>query len=161
MIQNEKFKISNYVPPHFFNRYDTLQKYCKQARENNVDLRTKIIFGSDDLILQEKKVGEKFYNTVNINKYGTLPNFDLNLLWPSQEVDIPLNTPPKGRPIPKRPLSSPDSSPNASQKPKGKKKKNNLKATLHLVTMNHHLMMKQLKFPNFITTVIRRKPTRR
>ena len=33
IIQNKKLKISNFVPPHFFNRYHTLQTYYKEARE--------------------------------------------------------------------------------------------------------------------------------
>jgi len=30
LIKNDNLKISNYVPPHFYNRYSTLQSYCKQ-----------------------------------------------------------------------------------------------------------------------------------
>ena len=31
LIKNNNLKISNYVAPHFFNRYNTLQSYCKVA----------------------------------------------------------------------------------------------------------------------------------
>ena len=61
-------------------------------------LRTKIIYGISDLILQEKKVGELRYTTVDINKYGELPPIDLTLLWPTHELEVPLTTPPRGRP---------------------------------------------------------------
>ena len=61
-------------------------------------LRTKIIYGHSDIILQEKKVGELKYTTVDINKYGNLPPMDTTLLWPTHETEIPLTTPPKGRP---------------------------------------------------------------
>ena len=54
LIKNDNLKISNYVAPHFYNRYNTLQAYCKTARENNDQLRTKIIYSKNDLILQEK-----------------------------------------------------------------------------------------------------------
>ena len=91
-------KISNYVPPHCYNRYHTLQAHCKTAHENDDQLRTKIIYGTSDLILQEKKVGELRYTTVNINKYGELPPINLSLMWPTHELEVPLTTPPKGRP---------------------------------------------------------------
>ena len=55
LIKNNNLKISNYVAPHFYNRYNTLQSNCKVAREIDDTLRTKIIYGHDDIILQEKK----------------------------------------------------------------------------------------------------------
>ena len=45
LIKNENLKIFNYIAPHFHNRYNTLQPYCKKAREDNNQLRTKIIYG--------------------------------------------------------------------------------------------------------------------
>merc|ERR1712082_278085 len=97
-LKNHDLKISNYVPPHFYDRYHTLQSHCKTARENDDQLRTKIIYGTNDLILQEKKVGELRYSTVDINKYGELPPINLSLMWPTNELEVPLTTPPKGRP---------------------------------------------------------------
>ena len=126
--KNDNLKISNYVAPHFYNRYNTLQAHCKKARDNNDQLRTKIIYGKTDIILQEKHLGEAHYTTVDINKYGKLPQFDTSLLWPTHEIDTPLTTPPKGRPNPKRPLSSPNTTPNIVTKPKQKKTKKNLMA---------------------------------
>ena len=35
---------------------------------------------------------------MNIDKYGELPPIDLSLLWPTHELEVPLTTPPKGRP---------------------------------------------------------------
>ena len=61
-------------------------------------------------------------------KYGDLPQFDTSLLWPTHEIEIPLTTPPKGRPNQKRPLSSPDTTPNIITKPKNKKTKKNIRA---------------------------------
>ena len=97
-LKNNNLKISNYVAPHFYNRYHTLQAQCKIARDNDDQLRTKIIYGTNDLILQEKKVGEQRYSTVDINKYGELPPINLSLIWPTHELEVPLTTPPKGRP---------------------------------------------------------------
>ena len=97
-LKNHDLKISNYVPPHFYDRYHTLQSHCKTARENDDQLRTKIIYGTSDLILQEKKVGELRYSTVEINKYGELPPINTSLMWPTHELELPLTTPPKGRP---------------------------------------------------------------
>ena len=87
-----------------------------------------MLYGKTDLILQEKKVGETHYTTVDIKKYGDLPQIDTTLLWPTQEIEIPLTTPPKGRPNQKRPLSSPDTAPYTTVKPKKRKTKKNLKA---------------------------------
>ena len=120
-LKNSNLKISNYVPPHCYNRYHTLQAHCKTACENDDQLRTKIIYGTSDLILQEKKVGELRYTTVNIDKYGELPPIDLSLLWPTHELEFPLTTPPKGRPSQtltqthqKRQHSSPENTANTS-----------------------------------------------
>ena len=98
ILKNHDVKISNYVPPHFYDRYHTLQSYCKTARENDDQLRTKIIYGTSDLILQEKKVGELRYSKVEINKYGELPPINTSLMWPTHELELTLTTPPKGRP---------------------------------------------------------------
>ena len=86
-----------------------------------------MFYGTSDLILQEKKVGELRYSTVNIDKYGELPPIDLSLLWPTHELEVPLTTPPKGRPQTqtqtltlnttqqqKRQHSSPETLPNTS-----------------------------------------------
>ena len=35
LIRNNNLNISNYVAPHFYNRYNTLQSQCKLARDNN------------------------------------------------------------------------------------------------------------------------------
>ena len=128
IIKNNNLKISNYVAPHFYNRYNTLQSYCKTAREMDDQLRTKITYGHNDIILQEKKIGEKHYTTVDIHKYGNLPQMDTTLIWPTQEIEIPLTTPPKGRPNQKRPLSSPEATPYTTVKHKKKKAKKNLNA---------------------------------
>ena len=111
------------MAPHFYNRYNTLQSYCKVARETDDQLRTKILYGKNDLILQEKKVGETHYTTVDIKKYGDLPQIDTTLLWPTQETEIPLTTPPKGRPNQKRSFSSPNTAPYTTVKPKKRKPK--------------------------------------
>ena len=43
-LKNNNLKVSNYVPPHLYNRYHTLQAQCKSAREMDDQLRTKIIY---------------------------------------------------------------------------------------------------------------------
>ena len=97
-VKNNNLRVSNYVVPQFYNRYNALQAHCKVARENNDHLRTKIIYGKEDLVLQEKQQGEKYYTTVELNKYGEIPPMDTSLPWPTLEVEIPMTTPPKGRP---------------------------------------------------------------
>ena len=116
------------MAPHFYNRYHTLQSFCKVARENDDQLRTKILYGKTDLILQEKKIGEAHYTTVDINKYGDLPQIDTSLLWPTHETEMPLTTSPKGRPNQKGPLCSPDTTYHIITKSKKKKTKKSLRA---------------------------------
>ena len=59
---------------------------------------------------------------------------DTKLLWPTHETEIPLTTPPKGRPNQKRPLSSPESTYTTiyttvkPKEPKKKKTRKNLRA---------------------------------
>ena len=43
-----------------------------------------------------KKVGERGHQRQKVDMYGTLPDFDLSLMWPIPEA-IPLITPPLGR----------------------------------------------------------------
>jgi len=80
LIKNDNLKISNYVAPHFYNRYNTLQSYTKVVRENDDQLGTKIIYGKNDLVLQEKKDVEAHYTTVDIKEYGDLQQIDKSLL---------------------------------------------------------------------------------
>ena len=143
-LKNNNLKISNYVPPHFYNRYHTLQTHCKTAREMDDQLRTKIIYGTSDLILQEKKVGELRYTTVDINKYGEIPPIDLTLLWPTHELEVPLTTPPKGRPSQtltqtqqKRQHSSPENTSFTTVKSK-KHKKNKKKVNAESSISDHN-----------------------
>ena len=110
LIANENLKIFNYVPPHMYERFNTLSTYCKAARDLDQDLRTKIVYGANDLVLMEKRVGDLRYTVQPLDKYGQIPPFNLNLIWPAQVQDIPIFTPPKGR-NKKRILSSPKSSP--------------------------------------------------
>ena len=53
-VKNNNLRVSNYVAPQFYNRYNALQAHCKVARENNDQLRTKILYGKEDLVLQVK-----------------------------------------------------------------------------------------------------------
>ena len=61
---------------------------------------------------------------------------DTTLFWPTQELDIPLTTPPKGRPNQahsKRPHSSPEATPATTikhKKPKKAKKKSSAEASI-------------------------------
>ena len=48
IVQNNNLRISNYEAPQFYQRYTTLQAHCKVARENNDQLRTKILYGNED-----------------------------------------------------------------------------------------------------------------
>ena len=43
-VKNNNLRVSDYVASQFYNRYNALQAYCKVARENNDQLRTKILF---------------------------------------------------------------------------------------------------------------------
>ena len=134
------------MAPHFYNRYNALQAHCKVARENNNQLRTKILYGKD-LVLQEKHQGDKHYTTVEINKYREIPPMDTKLPWPTHEVEIPMTTPPKGRPnthtpsntqtTQKRPLSSPESSQFITVKNK-KHKKTKKKLNAESSISDHH-----------------------
>ena len=51
------------IVPQFFDRYSELQLKCKQARDQDKDLRTKVLLGTNDLTLKVKKVGEARYQT--------------------------------------------------------------------------------------------------
>ena len=65
---------------------------------------------------------------------------DTSLLWPTQETDIPLTTPPKGRPNQsnqKRPHSSPEATPYTIVKNK-KQKKAKKKLNAESSISDHH-----------------------
>ena len=62
---------------------------------------------------------------MDINKYGELPQMDLTLLWPTHELEVPLTTPPRGRPTQiqqKRQHSSPENTSFTTVKSKKHKK---------------------------------------
>ena len=123
-----------------------LSLYCKQARDNDSELRTKILLGYNDLILQTKKAGETKYTNQPLDLFGSIPEFNNELMWPLGKT-LPFNTPPKGRDIlPRRSNKRVLSSPSSSEKPNTKSKKeissdessgdevSELKSTFKLVT---------------------------
>ena len=59
-----------------------LSLYCKQARDNDAELRTKILLGSNDLILQTKKASETKYTNQPLDLFGSIPEFNNELMWP-------------------------------------------------------------------------------
>ena len=79
MVQNDNIRISNFIAPQFFERYSQLQLLCKQARDQDKSLRTKVLLGSDNIILKTKKLGESRYQTRNLDYFGPLPSCDNSL----------------------------------------------------------------------------------
>ena len=45
-------------------------------RNKDVDLRTKILLGKEDLILSIKRKGENFYKRVPVELFGDIPGFN-------------------------------------------------------------------------------------
>ena len=83
---------------------------------------------------------------MDINKYGEIPPMDTSLPWPTLEVEIPMTTPPKGRPnthtqsntqvTQKRPLSPESSQFTTVRSRKHKKTKKKLNAESSI--SDHH-----------------------
>jgi len=91
-IRKDDLRITNYVAPQIFDRYNTLHLYCKQQRTSNPQLRTKVTLGNDDLVLMTKKVGDSGYIRQSLNIFRDLPDFIHDIIWPPVET-IPLTTP--------------------------------------------------------------------
>ena len=63
----------------------------------NSELKTKVLLGSDDLILRTKLKSEYYWKTnYNLEEYGPLRDLEMNRKWPNLEEER-VFSPPKGR----------------------------------------------------------------
>ena len=84
----------------------------------NPELKTKVLLGSDDLILRTKLKSECYWKTnFNLEEFGPLRGIDMNRKWPNLEEER-VFSPPKGRVRSKKHqlTPSPDDSRNVRQK---------------------------------------------
>ena len=58
-VKNEQAKISMFVPPQFYKRFNELSKHTFNARKENKELKTQIRLGDNDLTLLVKHKGER------------------------------------------------------------------------------------------------------
>ena len=58
-VQNEEVKVSNFIPPQLFKRFNTLSQLTFKARKENTELKTQIRLGERDLILLMKMKGDR------------------------------------------------------------------------------------------------------
>ena len=54
-----KIKLTPFIPPQLYNRFNDLSRNTYQARQSNPDLKTLIKIGDEDLILLTKNKGDK------------------------------------------------------------------------------------------------------
>merc|ERR1712240_760904 len=96
-IKNENVHITPFILPQIFESYRSLQYNCKVQRDINSELKTKVILGTDDLVLRTKQKSEYYWNTVhNLEQYGPIRDFDTTKKWPAVEEER-VFSPQKGR----------------------------------------------------------------
>ena len=58
-ISNNEIKVSQFIPPQLFKRFNSLSKNTFEARQKNKELKTQIRLGDNDLILLVKHKGDE------------------------------------------------------------------------------------------------------
>ena len=97
-IKNDEVHVTPFIPPQIFERYRSLQYYCKVQRDMNPELKTKVLLGSDDLILRTKLKSEYYWKTnFNLEEYGPLRCIDMNRKWPNLEEERVFSPPNRGQ----------------------------------------------------------------
>ena len=85
--------IKMFIPPHYFDRFTTLNRICREKRESNPELKTQIRFGTNDLIILVKQKGsEDPFRIVELRDFTEnqdIPPFDMTVKWRIQEDRIP------------------------------------------------------------------------
>ena len=92
-IRRDDTILRSYVPPQFYERFVTLNRICKEKRDQNSDLKTQIRFGKKDLeILTKTKGTDEPFTKVDLNDFteGTIvPEFDHKISWKQKTDRIP------------------------------------------------------------------------
>ena len=95
-VKNEDIKVSSFIPPQLFKRYNAFSHFTYKARQSNKDLKTQIRLGDKDIILLLKMKGEKDWTTKDISFFGELPEIESYKNWPSRPMPE-IISPAKGR----------------------------------------------------------------
>ena len=94
-FRNDDLTVRGYVLPQFYERHTSLNKICKNLRENNPDLKTQLRFGFKDIEVFTKTKGEgEPYKQVNIKDLTEeiVPEFNHKIKWRKQTDRLPYRT---------------------------------------------------------------------
>ena len=75
-LGNPKIRLLKYTPPWCHEQNKELEILCQLERVKNLELRTKVLLGHNDLRLCIKNKGDPYYRRVFVNYFGTLPDFN-------------------------------------------------------------------------------------
>ena len=75
-VKNDRIKLIKYIPSWCYERNKELEILCRLEREKDRNLRTKVLLGKSDLILNIKRIGDGFYKRVSVEFFGRLPGFN-------------------------------------------------------------------------------------
>ena len=96
-ISNEEIKVSQFIPPQLFKRFNSLSKNTYEARQKNKELKTQIRLGDNDLILLVKIKGDdEWEREYNLSEMGEIEQPEWHKIWPVPSLPT-LTSPPKGR----------------------------------------------------------------
>jgi hypothetical protein len=113
-VQNKSVQLYTYIPAQLWDRKISLDINCKKAREQNVNLRTQIRLGTDDLELYTKYKGEPYWQKTPVLEFGDLSDMTVKQsaqyspIQQRKEQHLKRKSPPS----PSSPSSSPSSSTN-------------------------------------------------
>ena len=122
-VQNEEIKVAPFVPPQIFKRFAELSRLTFIARREDPNLKTQIRYGDNDLILLTRMKEEKEWTDTSLEKFGKLPEMELQKSWPLKKMPI-ITSPPKGREKREKNVHDLSRSSNEEETPRPKKKKN-------------------------------------
>ena len=96
-MKNDEIMTRIYVPPPYWDRYKYISQYCTKLREDNVDIKTQIRFGNDDLeVVIKNRALEDHYSPLplsDIEAQGQIPKFNHDIAWKKRVDRAPRNAP--------------------------------------------------------------------
>ena len=90
---NPEIFARNFIPPpQYFERYCTLNRLCRNMREEDTELKTQLRFGKMDInILTKQRGSEEPFRIFKVDEkeMETIPKFDFSVCWVWKEEKTP------------------------------------------------------------------------
>merc|ERR1712121_234716 len=86
-ISIDELKVTQFIPPQLFKRFNYLSKNTFEARQKNKELKTQIRLCDNDLILLVKVKGDdEWEREHNLSEMGEIEQPEWHKIWPAPSL---------------------------------------------------------------------------